>query len=80
MTTQDFINKAHAAQSDAGSQINFNQVVTTAMDAMPDQRITDPVALFVAAILYNNGGVNDATFEDVKFYASEIEKIAASFK
>jgi hypothetical protein len=72
-TVKEVIQKAHAAQVDAGSQENFTDKVVSAIGVS-----TDPVAAFLAAILTSSDEIDDIR-SDINFYGSEVARIVDSF-
>jgi hypothetical protein len=80
MNKQEFINTCHAAQHDAGSQTNFNQVITKAETICRNGELRDPVAAFIAALLVDNDGNVDATKEAMAFWGEEMTRVLNAFK
>jgi hypothetical protein len=75
MNKQEFINACHAAQHDAGSQINFNKQVTKAEEVCEHGQLNDPVAAFLGSLLYRYGNNIPEIRESLGFWFSEIERI-----
>lgn len=74
MNKQELINAAHAAQNDAGSQINFNKKVTFAENAMYSGS-PDPVAAFLAALLLVSQNDIQQVRESIGYYFDELSKV-----
>jgi hypothetical protein len=75
MELQEFIDKCHAVQHDAGSRENFGKKVEKALEVCGDENLDDPVAAFLGALVINgNGDINEA-IDGLEFWMSELTRV-----
>ncbi len=78
MTKQEFINACHTAQADAGTEIKFNEILTKAQENIGRGMMTrqvDPVASFVATLLFIHDDNIERVKEDMQYYFDELQRV-----
>lgn len=80
MNIQEFINKCHAVQHDAGGPEHFNTVMGKAVEVCLDENLNDPVAAFLGALIANEGGDIKAAIGAMPFWVGELTRVFEGVK
>lgn len=80
MGQQEFIDKCHAAQHDAGGPEHFNTVMGKAIEVCSDENLNDPVAAFLGALIANEGGDIKAAIGAMPFWFGELRRVFDAVK